>query len=126
MTGDGERWLSMSAAMRRGMPWTLAMLSSRAAKAVRPMLPPRLAADGEIPPLHRRKQRCSTIARRGVGTDGDRANAKQAVGTIGATERTMGVTERTRRPAIHRTTADRRVSTSFSRFELTGLHWPRS
>jgi hypothetical protein len=65
--------------MRTDVQWTLATLSSRAGKVAAgkaaKAAPPRLALDGKISALHRRKQLCSLRGRRGVGVRGDRHRA---------------------------------------------------
>src|SRR3954471_14911676 len=90
MAGDAGTRPNISAAMRREGRSTLAMLSSHAGKAARAVLP-QVAADGRIPARRRRKHRCRSIGRRGVGMAGDRVNAIRVVGTIGVTEHPWGV-----------------------------------
>jgi hypothetical protein len=90
MVSDAEKELSIFAATRRAVRWMLATLSSHAGKAAKTP-PRRLALDGTIPAPRQRKQARSPRVRHGVGMDGERASAIRGVGTIGVSERTMGV-----------------------------------
>src|SRR6476646_7898165 len=112
---DGENGLSIFAAMPRDAQWTLATLSSRAGKAVKPPLP-RPALDGNIIALRRRKQVFSPRGRRGVGVrgDGHRASPNRAARTIGVIEATTAATTD---PAPHPMIVPRH--SPFGRFELS-------